>query len=376
MKHLKLAYTFPFAGLFAAFSLCAFTLSAQIPAAPKGVTGTTPLKARIWVIPEKAVDDPGSAKASFQDVTLVGYDKSAVYLAPEKGSVLQKRMPLNRITACDFEVEYDRPAIMRALSRNEWAKAIGPMTATFRPCFPYLNIPENNAAEEVLLLGTTMFKAARKTARTAKTDEEKAVARKQFEAASVIFQTCSKATWSSIGQMGALKGYRCQLALGGDFLKTATRRLSLMDEPTPGDETYGYYWLLKAEIAMKANNITNAMDAAVKSVCFENKDVETFPDSLLITARCNELLGDPYRARDIYFEVAKLFPRTDWADDALASLEAIMLAKSTEKPEESTTESSFFGLDEDMNALAEALIKERKTSRPESVIPDDETEGQ
>lgn len=367
-------FRFRAAALAALLVSAAAALHAQVPAA-KGVTGTSPVKARIWVIPEKAVDDPSSAKAAFQDVTLVGYDKTAVYLAPDKGSTLQKRMPLNRITACDFEVEYDRVPIMKALSRNDWGKAIGPMTTTFRPCFPYLNIPENNVAEEVMLLGTTMFKAARKTARTAKTDEEKALVRKQYEAAALIFQTCSKATWSSIGPLGSLKGCRCLLSLGDESLKTVTRRVAAMDEPTPGDETYGHYWLLNAEIAMMNNNITNAMDAAVKSVCFENKDVETFPDSLLITAKCNELLGNPYRARDIYFEVAKLFPRTDWAADALASLEALMASKATAEAEETSTESSFFGLDEDMNALAEALVKERKTSKPEPEDPD-ETEEQ
>ena len=145
--------------------------------------------------------------------------------------------------------------------------------------------------------------------------------------------------------------------------KTATRRIEEMEEPTPGDDSYGHYWLLKGEIAHLGGDVTNAMDAAVKSLCFENKDVETFPDALMLSADCYEQLGNFYRARDVYFEVAKLFPGTDWAEDAITRLEAVMASGKTSKKEASTAESTFFGLEEDMNALAEALIKERKTPK-------------
>ena len=83
----------------------------------------------------------------------------------------------------------------------------------------------------------------------------------------------------------------------------------------------------------------------------------------MLSADCYEQLGNFYRARDVYFEVAKLFPGTDWAEDAITRLEAVMASGKTSKKEASTAESTFFGLEEDMNALAEALIKERKTPK-------------
>ena len=146
-----------------------------------------------------------------------------------------------------------------------------------------------------------------------------------------------------------------------------------MEEPTPGDDSYGHYWLLKGELADIAGDVTNAMDAAVKSLCFENKDVETFPDALMLSASCYERLDNAYRARDVYFEVAKLFPGTDWAEDALVRLEAILGSGKTAKKEAATAESTFFGLEEDMNALAEALVKERKEAKRKPV-PDGEDE--
>ena len=49
--------------------------------------------------------------------------------------------------------------------------------------------------------------------------------------------------------------------------------------------------------------------------------------------------------------------------DALVRLEAILASGKTQKKEAATAESTFFGLEEDMNALAEALVKERKTAK-------------
>lgn len=343
------------------------TTSAQANANAK-VTQSSPVKARIWCIPEKC-EDPATAKRQFADVTLVGRTSTHLVLAPDANAVLPTRIPLSTVVAADFEFDYDKFEVTRAMAKNDWAKAIRILSAAYSPTYIYLDIPDNNAIEGAMDLGTTMMKSAKRTLRNAKTNAEHDTACQQFEAAYKVFTACSKATWSDLGNIGMLKGCRCQLAIDSDRASQAERRISAMDEPTPGDDAYGHYWLLKAEIAMLRKDVTNAVDAAVKSLCFENKDIETFPDALMISAECYEKLDNPYRARDVYFEVAKLFPDTDWAADALVRLEAILKSGKTAKKETATVESTFFGLEEDMNALAEALIKERRNAR--NVTADD-----
>ena len=333
------------------------------PAATVGkVTPSPPVKARLWCIPADA-PDPATAKRKAVDATLVGRDRTNLVTAPDESGQRGGRIPTATIAAVDFALDYDRFEVTRAMAKNDWPKAIRILREVYEPTYLYLDLPENNAAEGALDLGTTMMKFARRTARGAKDADERAKASQQYDAAYRVFQACSKAEWSSVGALGILKGCRCLLAVDAEKAKTARRRVEEMEEPTPGDDSYGHYWLLKAELAQLGGDVTNAMDAAVKSVCFENKDVETFPDALMLTADCYERLGNFYRARDVYFEVAKLFPDTDWSADALVRLEAILASGKTQKKEAATAESTFFGLEEDMNALAEALVKERKTAK-------------
>ena len=327
------------------------------------ITQSPPVKARLWCIPENC-EDPATAKRQGVDVTLIGRNATHLIVAGEGTGSVPGRVLTGTVVGVDFELEYDRFVVTKAMVNNDWAKAIGILTKVYTPTYLYLDLPENNALEGVMDLGTTMMKFAKRTLRHAKSDEERNLAKQQFEAAYKVFQACSKAEWSNYGAVGKLKACHCLISIDAEKAKIAQRRVDNMDEPTPGDGEYGHYWLLKAELAMLANNPTNAMDAAVKSLCFENKDVETFPDALMISADCYEKLGNYYRARDVYFEVAKLFPGTDWATDALAGLEAIMDSGKTAKKEAASAESTFFGLEEDMNALVEALIKERKNAKP------------
>lgn len=319
-------------------------LDAAPETAPAAAVTTPQLKARLWL------DDKSNREA-----TLVGRTESAVVLAPD-ASGAGGRIEIARILRADFPVEYDRFEVAKALRRSDWSTAVRLLHKAYEPTFRYLDLPENDAAENVLDLGTYMMRAAARTAAAATTDEQQALARRQYESAHGIFIHCSRANWSSIGQLGVLKGCRCLLALGKP--KTAAYYIDPMEEPTPGDAAYGHYWLVKAELAALGKDFRGAMDAAVKSVCFENKDVETFPDALILTARCYEELLEPYRARDVYFEVAKLFPRTDWAEAAVSRLKVIMAQKLTLEQENSPVASVFFGLNEDMNKLVEQLFKD------------------
>ena len=338
-------------------AVCHAATAASPSAQP--VTRTQSVKARLWCVPADA-PDPSTAKRKAMDVVLVGRDRTHLLLAPESTGQHAGRIAASTVAAVDFLLDYDRFEVTRAMARNDWPTAIRILTGVYTPTYPYLDLPENNAVEGAMDLGTTMMKFARRTKRNAKTDADRALAVQQYEAAYKVFQACAKAGWSSYGTVGMLKGCRCLLAIDAEKAKTARRRLEELEEPMPGDDAYGHYWLLKAEIAMLGGDVTNTMAAAVKSLCFENKDVETFPDALMLSAECYERLGNFHRARDVYFEVAKLFPGTDWGDDAVLRLEAVLASGKTREKETATAESTFFGLEEDMNALAEALVKERR----------------
>lgn len=324
-------------------------------------TASASLKARVWCVPEGTVDRE-AVKPKSSNVTFVGREPLALCTAPAQGSVAPGRIPLSTVVGVDFEIDYDRFEVAKAMARSEWPKAITILRKAYTPYFMYLDVPENNVLEGSFDLGVTMFKCARSSMRKAATEEERAAALQQYSSAYDVFTACSKAKWSSFGPLAQIRALHCMVLIDSEKARRASRMLAAMEEPIPGDDTYGYYWLLKAELAKLDGNVTNELDAAVKSVSFENKDVETFPDALMLSAECYEKIGNPYRARDVYFEVAKLFPKTDWAADALARLETLMASGATRKAEETTAESTFFGLEEDMNELADDLVLVNKNA--------------
>ena len=327
--------------------------AAQAPRAPAAAAApvaepvypTPPLKVRIWRDKENL------------EVTLVGHTENDVIVSGGVPNAPGGKIENAKILRAQFEFEYDRYEVAKAVRLNDWPAAVRILLPVIKPMLPYLAIPENNAAELSLEVGTYMMRAAGRTARTAGDDLAKRdLAMKQYDAAYEIFKECARAQWSSVGQVGVLKGCRCLLAM--NKTKTAQHFVNQMAEPMPGDAAFGHYWLIRGELEVRANRHREAMDAVLKSVCFENKDVETFPDALLLSARCYEELLEPYRARDVYYEVARLFPRTDWSAVAIDRLKVIMDKGLTKEKEKSAIENVFFKTADDMNKLVDQLLKD------------------
>ena len=339
-----------FAAILAALAFLVTDASAQAakPAAAlvaEPVISTAPLKVRIWREKESL------------EVTLIGHSESAIVVAGSVPNAPGGRIELAKITRAQFEIDYDRYEVAKAVRMNDWPGAARILLAPVKPLLPYLPIPENNAADLALELGTYMMRAGARTARMAGDDAAKRdLSLKQYEAANEIFKDCARVQWSSVGQVGVLKGCRCLLAM--NKIKTAQFYVNQMVEPMPGDAAFGHYWLIRGELEFRAGHYREAMDAVLKSVCFENKDVETFPDALLLSARGYEELLEPYRARDVFYEVARLFPRTDWSAMALERLKLIMDKGLTKEKEKSAIENVFFKTADDMNKLVEQLLKD------------------
>lgn len=288
-------------------------------------------------------------------VTLVDCVEDKLYFIMGDSPVGNRlELECGKVESTFFELKYDYAALNTALATRNWAAAARALTPTLTPTLPFLNLRDNNAVEKVLDLGNYMYSAAEATADAARTEEEEAQAREQFKAAFRVYNAAGKAEWSSVGMVGRIKSYRCLVAL--DKAKTARALLEKLPTPMPGDRAYGLYWLLMGFLDFADGHHRAAMQDAVNSLCFENKDVDTFPDALLLSAQCYEELQEWHRARDVYYEVARLFPNTDWQDGAVRRLHFIMDRGLTKKKEEALVESVFFGVQEDMNKKVEELF--------------------
>jgi len=346
-----------FAGIVVAMGLSATTALSQGVAytgrsAGEGATATTPITASV------------RAEERTKKITIVGYnDEGVLFTESDTGEGTRLVLKLDKIESVDFFLDYDPADVMSAVSDRNWYKAIRILKAVITPTLPYLNLPDNNAAELALDLGGYMMRAVEQQARLAKdpSEADEEMVEKMYTAAYTVFKYVAAADWSYVAKIAKIKRIKCLLELKKP--KTAAKLFAQIEEPFIGDAAYGLYWLIKAELELTARDFRAAMDATVKSICFENKDIDTFPDALFISAICYEELQNWHRARDVYYEIARIFPKTDWQAMALRRLTFIRKEGLTNEEEKTPIENVFFGLKEDMNQLVDDLLEEEEAKK-------------
>ncbi|MBM4143153.1 MAG: hypothetical protein FJ225_06140 [Lentisphaerae bacterium] len=311
----------------------------------------------------ETVDAVLTVDGKSREVKLIGRTEEGEVVLSDGGT--SRKLDARVIEAAFFRIELDQYAVYQATRARKWVTAMNALLRAVQPTLAYLDLPQNNTADLVLQAGDCAMKLARETMSAAKTDEERQSAEDQYKTAYSLFQYATAAAWYSGGQIAELRRIQCLLALAKP--RTAQEFLNRVEKPMPGDAAYGLYWLATAQLALGRQEYAAAMDAAVNSVCFENKSMDTFPDALLISARCYEELQNWYRARDVYYEIARIFPLTEWADAARARLAFIMDQGLTRQKEKMLVEDVFFGLEEDMNELSDKLL----ASKPTDIFADE-----
>jgi tetratricopeptide (TPR) repeat protein len=351
-------------------ALCSGSLYAQFSSASKPAAAETtavipstsvnkykygnlaPIKAGILVRQENKNVEP-----VYNEVTFLGRQENMILMQGTQLGSIAIQLDKSRIIRCEFEFDFDRFTVSTAIQNNDWPGAVRVMTPYVRQALPYLDVPDNNGLELAMELGMYMVNSAARELRSATDTNAVTRAHRQYEAAYSIFKNAGRADWSPDHRLAILKG--CRALLKQNKLEQAVVDFETLDEPDAEDVAYGHYWLVRGEIHYIKGQIRQALEAACKSIVLANKDVETFPDALMLSANCYLKMGRFHRARDVFYEVAVIFTGTDWSTDALAELTKIMEAKTTLEKEKSPLENVFFNVTEDMNKLSNELIKAR-----------------
>jgi tetratricopeptide (TPR) repeat protein len=321
-----------------------------------------PVKAGILLQQENKKLEP-----IFKEVTFLGRQENMILMQGTQLGSVAIQLDKAKILRCEFDLDFDRLAVSTALQNNDWASAVRVMTPVIRSALPYLDVPDNNGLELAMELGLYMMNSAALELRNAADSNAVVRAHRQYEVAYAIFKSAGRADWSTDCRLAVLKG--CRALLKQNKVEQAVVDFETVDEPDAEDVSFGHYWLVRGEIHFIKGQIREALEAACKSIVLANKDVETFPDALMLSAFCYNKLGRPHRARDVFYEVAVIFAGTDWSTDALAELIKIMDAKTTLEKEKSPLENVFFNVTEDMNKLATELIKARVKKEPPVKAP-------
>lgn len=359
-----------------------FAISLAVAAAllfhPAGVGAQTTAPA-----PDKAPPKPAVVPAvltidkDLKEVDLVGRQDNAIFYRPRGGPEgASLTLKVDAITDGEFTLEYDKQTVARAMFGERWAELASLLLPVVTPLLPYLDINENNGVSLAMDASLALLKAAKTLPGEDEANKARRIA--LYRRAYSMFKYIGKAAWSPDAELATLRAVECLTAVGD--LRQAGEELEAARVPEAGDESYGLYWLVKAGIEYANKKTREAMNSAVKSVVFDNKNIETFPDALFLTARCYEDLLEWYRARDVYYEIARLFPGTGHAVTGREKLKNLLDKGLTKDKESSPIESVFFGLDEDVNERVRALLKSDDKPTEEvdrdEVAKEAETEGE
>jgi tetratricopeptide (TPR) repeat protein len=267
----------------------------------------------------------------------------------------------------EFKIQIPEPAAYLEASRRQWASAARRLHVAIAPALPFLDLPRNNVFEPAVRAAWYYVRAAQQAARRGEAGQ--ADARTYYTAAYEVFREAGRAaSWHPYGQCAAIRAMLCLVELGR--LDEAEAGLAKFPEPEIGDMAWGVYWLARAQLYYAREQPRYALEAAILSYLHENKDVETFPDALMLAAQCYEDVNEVHRARDVYYEVARLFPGTDWGDEARARLVNIMDRRMTERPEDPNIAGIFFGTEENMNEKVRQFLKETEPKPNSSTTGD------
>ena len=288
-----------------------------------------------------------------REVVLLGRSgEDVLYRTPTSPPGVSAAMKPDAIQRAELDVTVDDRAVYAFARRRQWSQAAQQILSTIQPTLPYLDLPDNNAVDWAMQAGNYLRKAAQAAARGG--PAERAAAPRLLASAHAVLRAAARATWHYYSESAQIRSVLCLIDLGR--LDEAEKELAAVREPDKGDATYGVYHLARGELLFARGRYVEAMDAAVQSVIYENKDIESFPDALMLSARCYEELNEMHRTRDIYYEVARLFRGTDWGDVARARLRRIMKDGLAAEEEEKDIAAVFFGSAEDMNEVIEKFL--------------------
>ena len=288
------------------------------------------------------------------DVLLLGVQADKVQYCYEDDRRVVMTLKVADVQSAYFKFDYDHAALGKAAGTNDWNGAARILYEATRNMLPYLMLPENNAAPVALQSANYLLRAAGVKSHCGVTAEDRKLADPEYKTARYILEQVAAAPWFEDADLAQMRSISCLVMM--NQLDDAQKQFDSVSMPEKSANSYGQYWLTRAQLEAAKGDSRAALGSVVQSVLYATKDLDSFPDAVLLSARCYDSLQDWYRARDTYYEVARLFKGTHWAEAARGRLRDILAKGVTREKEPTPIASVFFASEEDMNDKVEELL--------------------
>ena len=270
-----------------------------------------------------------------------------------------KRMPIQDIEAAEFILKFSPYKAKVLESQGKCAEAAAYIIKSLAPALKYVKLPDNNLMNPLFDAAYLYLDAAATHSDKKSHDYDTGKANKEYVKAYSVFKKITEAKdWYYGATLAQLNMAYCALRLKKRDI--ANKLFAKVEEPALDDAAFGLYWLVDGMMKFEDKKFSDALDSAIKAVVFDSRNIHVFPQALLLSAYCYEDTLDYYRARDVYFEVARLFHDTPEGRIAFASIQFLRERKLTDAPEDVGIEKVFFNSVEDLNKTIDEYIPKAK----------------
>lgn len=115
-------------------------------------------------------------------------------------------------------------------------------------------------------------------------------------------------------------------------LDEATPLIAKLEEPDPKDRLFSLYQLLQGTREHRRENYGRALDLLTRGFVRAQTSYVWVPEMLYLIGDCYARIENPTPARNVWTEIAILYPESPWADQAKSSLASLP------EPEQSISE--------------------------------------
>ena len=105
-----------------------------------------------------------------------------------------------------------------------------------------------------------------------------------------------------------------------DRVDEATPMIEALEEPEPNERLFSLYKLLQGSRAHRAENYGQALDVLTRGFVRAQTSYEWVPEMLYLIGDCYARSEDRLAARNVWTEIAILYPESPWAKSAESSL--------------------------------------------------------
>ena len=269
-----------------------------------------------------------------------------------------ERMPIKDIETIEFITKLDSYQTKVLERQGKYAEAAVYIIQNLAPALKYIKIPDNNLVDHLFDAAYLYMDAAATHSDKRGPAYDPKKAKVEYVKAYSVFKKITEADWCYTATLARLNMAYCALRLKKRSI--ADKIFAKIDEPALDDAAFGLYWLVDGMMKFEDKKYAPALDSAIKALVFDTKNIHVFPQALLLSAYCYEDTLDYYRARDVYFEVARLFHNTPEGRIAFASIQFIRERKLTDEAEDVGIEKVFFNSIEDINKTIDEYIPKAK----------------